>query len=870
MESHGLHLESDTTGHTVHQPYIVPTSGGDVPLDLGPLLGWRQDEELQEFLSDLRTAASGGPAVDAFLQLLTETEASLRVLATGSAAAAAAAAAAVPAAAAETEAAGFAARPSGGSPSTSTAAAAAAAAESMAFAAAGPTAAEPCPGPALAFETRRGAGAGAGAVGESGCKGRGGGRGADGGGCSGSDPWVGVVAGCSALLELCWEKLHLGYWKDVHLAWRNGYSLLCFLSPTLSLLRLRSSGTPGPDPDLISQGQGQGQEVLQRCLRQLDLGLMMGGPLWRHHTHRLVDSLHTAAAAAVGAGAAAEAEGPAAAAGAAGGPAAAAGAAGGPAAAAGAEAAATTGAEGEDTASADAGFAAAGRGGGPSRISEDGGGGDEGEGLDDRAAKRRRRCAPEPRGAGAAVVSEAVVSELGKEQLGRVAESEPGATDADTRGSREGFASGRGEESRGTRGRQCGDAAASAAAAGVRLPRGSLGGPPGSRVPAVEQPGLEEFLLSYMVPEQPVVVTGAMDHWPAIRLWSDLSYLERAAGGRTVPVEVGDHYLAEGWGQQLMTMRDFLRRHVMQQTQPPPPPQPQPQPHPQQQTEAPPPPPPPPLQQPEAAAPEAAAAAAPPPARPPPSGPAPAPQAPPSPPPPSPAAGEVPQVQVQAPPPPPAGPPPAAPVPAPVPVPAPAPVSAPRGYLAQHALFEQVPALRRDIATPDYCCLGEEGTLRAVNAWLGPEGTTTPLHTDPHHNMLAQVVGRKYVRLYDPALTQQLHPFPSGTVTSNSSQVDLDLDLESEPEADPELDLDPAPALREHEAAAAAEGPITAGGDGADGGGGRRRRNRFPGVAALPYQDVVLEPGYMLYIPPGWWHFVRALSTSFSVSFWWR
>jgi hypothetical protein len=29
-----------------------------------------------------------------------------------------------------------------------------------------------------------------------------------------------------------------------------------------------------------------------------------------------------------------------------------------------------------------------------------------------------------------------------------------------------------------------------------------------------------------------------MEHWPAMRLWSDLSYLERVAGNRTVPVEV--------------------------------------------------------------------------------------------------------------------------------------------------------------------------------------------------------------------------------------------------------------------------------------------------------------------------------------------
>ena len=45
-----------------------------------------------------------------------------------------------------------------------------------------------------------------------------------------------------------------------------------------------------------------------------------------------------------------------------------------------------------------------------------------------------------------------------------------------------------------------------------------------------------------------------------------------------------------------------------------------------------------------------------------------------------------------------------------------------RGYLAQHQLFEQIPALARDVAQPEYCALGE-GLLQSVNAWLGPAGT---------------------------------------------------------------------------------------------------------------------------------------------------
>lgn len=44
----------------------------------------------------------------------------------------------------------------------------------------------------------------------------------------------------------------------------------------------------------------------------------------------------------------------------------------------------------------------------------------------------------------------------------------------------------------------------------------------------------------------------------------------------------------------------------------------------------------------------------------------------------------------------------------------------------------------------------------------------------------------------------------------------------------------------------------------------------FPMTEDLEFMDNILEEGDLLYIPPKWWHYVRSLSTSFSVSFWWR
>ena len=126
-----------------------------------------------------------------------------------------------------------------------------------------------------------------------------------------------------------------------------------------------------------------------------------------------------------------------------------------------------------------------------------------------------------------------------------------------------------------------------------------------------------------------------------------------------------------------------------------------------------------------------------------------------------------------------------------------------------------------DISIPEYCCLGNN-IDPDVNAWFGPEGTISPLHQDPKSNLLCQVVGSKYVKLCSPEQSEYL--YPNEGVLSNTSQIDAEC-----------LDI-----------------------------------HRFPLISKARFEHAVLQPGEMLYIPPKHWHYVRSLSISFSVSFWWQ
>eukprot|EP00041_Stephanoeca_diplocostata_P030954 m.949733 g.949733 ORF g.949733 m.949733 type:complete len:564 (+) comp23857_c1_seq10:80-1771(+) len=308
-----------------------------------------------------------------------------------------------------------------------------------------------------------------------------------------------------------------------------------------------------------------------------------------------------------------------------------------------------------------------------------------------------------------------------------------------------------------------------------------------------------EFKEKFLSQGKPVVIRGGMHGWPALagpRAWSNSAYLKDRAGDRLIPVEVcskqdrSQTYLTDSWEREVMPLRDYIDAFVAAEV----------------------------------------------------------------------ATADTHREDEQ---------------------------HDRQGYLAQYGLFEQIPELRHDLLVPEYChmvlpsdghatksappraavgtavsgqktrneptdatdvatgsdastsdstvqnasaaddmSLSVTNRLTAENiqisAWFGPCDTVSPLHHDPYHNLLAQVVGYKYVRLYPKEESKKV--YPRAGAMCNNSFINID-----------NVDTKKYPLFAD----------IQAG------------------------YHCVLGPGDMLHIPRHMWHYVRSLSISFSVSFWW-
>jgi len=140
-------------------------------------------------------------------------------------------------------------------------------------------------------------------------------------------------------------------------------------------------------------------------------------------------------------------------------------------------------------------------------------------------------------------------------------------------------------------------------------------------------------------------------------------------------------------------------------------------------------------------------------------------------------------------------------------------------YLVARNHVLDLPGLRElhdDFRCPEGILDPHVQDLPYVRLWFGPPGTLTPLHCDDRNILFVQVTGRKQVKLVAPYFLSRLY---------NDSSCYSSVALEA-------VDLE-----------------------------------RFPLMRDVPVLETVLEAGESLFIPLGWWHWVRSLEVSTSLTF---
>eukprot|EP01060_Flectonema_neradi_P005575 TRINITY_DN13712_c0_g1_i1.p1 TRINITY_DN13712_c0_g1~~TRINITY_DN13712_c0_g1_i1.p1 ORF type:complete len:393 (+),score=70.23 TRINITY_DN13712_c0_g1_i1:275-1453(+) len=146
------------------------------------------------------------------------------------------------------------------------------------------------------------------------------------------------------------------------------------------------------------------------------------------------------------------------------------------------------------------------------------------------------------------------------------------------------------------------------------------------------------------------------------------------------------------------------------------------------------------------------------------------------------------------------------------------------GYIAQHDLLSHLQFLKRDVSVPELALAVADEDDIISNCWLGTRNTVTELHRDSYENFFVQTCGSKYVRLYAPNQAKYLYVSSgtSHTAQGNCSSVTCE----------------------------------------------QEDTSAHPLHAQAAFTDCVLHPGDALYIPSDWFHYLRALTPSISVNFW--
>jgi hypothetical protein len=140
-------------------------------------------------------------------------------------------------------------------------------------------------------------------------------------------------------------------------------------------------------------------------------------------------------------------------------------------------------------------------------------------------------------------------------------------------------------------------------------------------------------------------------------------------------------------------------------------------------------------------------------------------------------------------------------------------------YLVARNYFFENPALaglRDDLLPPPEIINVADRGPGTTKLWFGPKGTVTPLHHDEHSILFLQVYGRKQFKLI-PSFD-----LPKIYLRNNFySAVDLE-NIDS---------------------------------------------TRHPKFLEASVADVIVEPGDILFLPVGWWHWAKSLDVSISATF---
>ena len=147
-------------------------------------------------------------------------------------------------------------------------------------------------------------------------------------------------------------------------------------------------------------------------------------------------------------------------------------------------------------------------------------------------------------------------------------------------------------------------------------------------------------------------------------------------------------------------------------------------------------------------------------------------------------------------------------------------------YLRQYDIFTRIPELLNDIIIPRFC---PNDRLVVPFFWMGCN-TIQPLHQDHHSdwdgvaNLFTQVFGRKIVVLADNTQTKYLYKRSNAKTDYHLSEVDID---------NPNFE-------------------------------------NYPLLKYARFLITEVEAGDTLLIPSRYWHFVKSIGSSISVSCWWR